>query len=125
MQLSYEPAKGEDAPAIFAFARELIERYETDPDLDLSMALDWTRRKIEKRIGEYTRVLADGTVAAYYRLAPDGERLELDDLYVLPAFRDHRPLRAGGLSQGRGCEPHPVHHGARWGLVFWRRRSMI
>ena len=99
MQLSYEPAKGEDAPAIFAFAWELIERYETDPDLDLSMALDWTRRKIEKRIGEYTRVLADGTVAAYYRLAPDGERLELDDLYVLPAFRD----RGVGTSILRRC----------------------
>ena len=87
MQLSYKPAQREDAPAIFAFARELIERYETDPELDLEMALDWTRRKIEKRIDEYIRVLADGTVAAYYRLAPDGERLELDDLYVLPAFR--------------------------------------
>ena len=122
MQLSYEPAKGEDAPAIFAFARELIERYETDPDLDLSMALDWTRRKIEKRIDEYTRVLADGEIAAYYRLAPDGERLELR---LHGQYPGHRPLRAGGLSQGRGCEPHPVHHGARWGLVFWRRRSMI
>ena len=99
MQLSYEPAKGEDAPAIFAFARELIERYETDPDLDLSMALDWTRRKIEKRIDEYTRVLADGEIAAYYRLAPDGERLELDDLYVLPAFRD----RGVGTSILRRC----------------------
>ena len=99
MQLSYELAKREDAPAIFAFARELIERYETDPDLDLSMALDWTRRKIEKRIDEYTRVLADGEIAAYYRLAPDGERLELDDLYVLPAFRD----RGIGTAMLRRC----------------------
>ncbi len=87
MQLVYEPAGIEDAPAIFAFARELIETYETDPELDLAMALDWTRRKIEKRIDEYTRVLWGGEVAAYYRFVPDGERMELDDLYVLPAFQ--------------------------------------
>ena len=88
MELMYENARPEDAPVIFGFAKELIETYETDPDLDLAMALDWTRRKIEKRIGEYTRVLADGETAAFFRFVPDGERMELDDLYVLPAFRD-------------------------------------
>ena len=88
MQMTYEPARPEDAPVIFGFARELIERYETDPDLDLNMALDWTRRKIEKRIGEYTRVLLDGAVAGFFRFVPDGERMELDDLYVLPAFQN-------------------------------------
>ena len=88
MQLVYEPAGIEDAPAIFAFARELVETYETDPELDLAMALDWTRRKIEKRIDEYTRVLWGGEVAAYYRFVPDGERMELDDLYVLPEYRN-------------------------------------
>ena len=88
MELTYSPARPEDAPVIFGFAKELIETYETDPDLDLAMALDWTKRKIEKRIGEYTRVLADGEVAAFYRFVPDGERMELDDLYVLPAFRN-------------------------------------
>ena len=88
MQMTYEPARPEDAPVIFGFARELIERYETDPELDLNMALDWTRRKIEKRIGEYTRVLLDGAVAGFFRFVPDGERMELDDLYVLPAFQN-------------------------------------
>lgn len=88
MQLVYEPARPEDAPAIFTFARELIETYETNPGLDLQMALDWTKRKIEKRIDEYTRVLCDGALAAYYRFVPDGERMELDDLYVLPEYRN-------------------------------------
>ena len=87
MQLTYEPARAEDGPVIFGFAKELIERYETDQDLDLEMALAWTKRKIEKRIDEYTRVLCDGAAAAYYRFAPDGERMELDDLYVLPEYR--------------------------------------
>lgn len=88
MQLRYEPARPEDAPVIFGFAKELIEAYETDPKLDLDMALAWTKRKIEKRIGEYTRVLRDGQTVAYYRFVPDGDRMELDDLYVLPAWRN-------------------------------------
>lgn len=88
MQLTYEPARPEDAPVIFGFAKELIETYETDPKLDLDMALAWTKRKIEKRIGEYTRVLRDGQTVAYYRVVPDGDRMELDDLYVLPAWRN-------------------------------------
>lgn len=88
MRLSYEPARPEDAPVIFGFAKELIERYETDPHLDLDRALAWTRRKIEKRISEYTRVLCDGEIAAFFRFAQDGERMELDDLYVLPAYRN-------------------------------------
>ena len=107
MQLSYEPARPEDAPVIFGFAKELIEAYETDPDLDRSMALDWTRRKIEKRIGEYTRVLMDGETAAFFRFVPDGERMELDDLYVLPAFRG----RGVGTAILRRCiaEGKPIY----------------
>ena len=88
MQLTYEPARPEDGPVIFGFAKELIEAYETDPKLDLDMALAWTKRKIEKRIGEYTRVLRDGQTVAYFRFAPDGDKMELDDLYVLPAWRN-------------------------------------
>ena len=88
MQLTYEPARPEDAPVVFGFAKELIETYETDPKLDLDMALAWTKRKIEKRIGEYTRVLRDGQTVAYFRFVPDGDRMELDDLYVLPAWRN-------------------------------------
>ena len=99
MQLTYEPARAEDGPVIFGFAKELIERYETDPNLDLEMAFGWTKRKIEKRIDEYTRVLCDGEVAGYYRFAPDGDKMELDDLYVLPEYRN----RGVGTAVLRRC----------------------
>ena len=107
MELTYETARPEDAPVICAFAEELIETYETDPDLDLAMALAWTRRKIEKRIGEYTRVLLDGAVAGFFRFVPEGEGMELDDLYVLPAFRN----RGVGTAVLRRCvaQGKPVH----------------
>ena len=99
MQLRYEPARPEDAPVIFGFAKELIEAYETDPKLDLDMALAWTKRKIEKRIGEYTRVLPDGQTVAYYRFVSDGDRMELDDLYVLQDYRS----RGVGTAVLRRC----------------------
>ena len=99
MQLTYEPARPEDGPVIFGFAKELIGAYETDPKLDLEMALGWTKRKIEKRIDEYTRVLCDGEVAGYYRFAPDGDKMELDDLYVLPEYRN----RGVGTAVLRRC----------------------
>lgn len=99
MELTYEPARLKDAEVIFGFAKKLIETYETDPDLDLDMALAWTRRKIEQRIDEYTRVLADGIVAGFFRFVPDGERMELDDLYVLPAFQN----RGVGTAVLRRC----------------------
>ena len=107
MELKYETARPEDGPAIFAFAAELIRTYETDPDLDLDMALAWTRRKIEKRIDEYTRVLWNGEVAAFFRFVPDGDRMELDDLYVLPAFRN----RGVGTAILRRClaQSRPVY----------------
>ena len=88
MRIAYEAARTEDAPVIFAFAQELIETYETDPDLDMKMALDWTKRKIEKKICEYARVVCDGKAVAYFRLVPEGDRMELDDLNVLPEYRD-------------------------------------
>ena len=104
MELIFDPARPEDVPMIYGFAKELIETYETDPELDLAMALDWTRRKIETRIGEYTRVLRDGQTVAYYRFVPDGDRMELDDLYVLPAWRNRgvgTAILRRCLSQGK------------------------
>ena len=106
MHISYEPARTEDAPVIFAFAQDLIEAYETDPDLDMKMALDWTKRKIEKKICEYTRVVCDGKAVAYFRFVPEGDKMELDDLYVLPEYRD-RGIGTGVLRKCSG-EGMPV-----------------
>lgn len=87
MELSFSPALPADAEAIYPFARELIERYEDPAAVDLDRALAWTRRKIERCISQYTCVLCDGEKAGYFRFVPCENGMELDDLYILPAFR--------------------------------------
>lgn len=87
MNLRYGPASPADIPVIFAFAKELIEQYEDPQAIDLAHALQWTRRKIENHIAEYTRVYYNGETAGFFRFAPCEHGMELDDLYILPQFR--------------------------------------
>jgi len=87
MELNYERASGADVEAIFALSKALIDQYEDVESIDYDKVLQWVRRKIEAQIGEYQRVLMDGSLAGYVHFHPDGERMELDDLYILPEYR--------------------------------------
>lgn len=87
MELNYERASSADVEAIFALSKTLIDRYEDLDSIDYDKVLQWVRRKIEAQIGEYQRVLMDGSLAGYVHFHPDGERMELDDLYILPEYR--------------------------------------
>ena len=86
--LSYQQADARDAERIFCLSQALIEEYEDVSAIDYDKVLAWMRRKIEHNISSYTRILADGRLAGYYRLVPDGGQMELDDVYVLEAFRN-------------------------------------
>ena len=85
--LAFLPAQPEDIETIFAQSKALIERYEDITAIDYSRVLQWMRKKIETNIGLYTRVVCDNNTVAYYCLCEDADRMELDDLYVLPAYR--------------------------------------
>lgn len=87
MDLTYAPASSDDVPEIFAFAEELILRYEDPQAIDVSRALQWTGWKIENHIAEYSRVYYNGEKAGFFRFAPCEIGMELDDLYILPPFR--------------------------------------
>ena len=87
MELNYERASGADVEAIFALSKALIDQYEDVESIDYDKVLQWVRRKIEAQIGEYQRVLMDGSLAGYVHFHPAGERMELDDLYILPEYR--------------------------------------
>ena len=88
MELSFSPALPGDAETIFRFARELIQTYEDPNILDPDRAIQWTRRKIETHILQYTCVYADGEPAGFFRFCPCDNGMELDDLYILPQFRN-------------------------------------
>lgn len=87
MQITYETAAAADVEAIFAMSKALIDRYEDVANIDYDKVLQWVHRKIERFIGEYQRVQKDGTLAGYVHFSRDGERMELDDLYILPEYR--------------------------------------
>ena len=85
MTLAYCPATESDVLAIFEQAKILIDTYEDTAAIEYDNVLAWVKRKIDSCISSYTRVTLAGETCAYYRLCDDGE---LDDLYVLPDFRN-------------------------------------
>ena len=87
MCLEFLPAACEDVEIIFSQCKALIDRYEDVDAIDYPRVLQWLRTKIETDIGMYTRVEWNGTTVAYYCLREHTDRMELDDLYVLPAYR--------------------------------------
>ena len=87
MELSFGSAAQQDVDQIFRLNKELIDRYENVQAIPYDEVLAWVRRKIEKGIGSYTRIYADGLHAGFYRYVPNGEFMELDDLYIFPEFQ--------------------------------------
>ena len=90
MNLSFEKATGSDIEMIYEFNKYLIDRYENIQNIEYDKVLNWVRKKIETYIGEYQRILWDGDLAGYYRFYQDGDRMELDDLYVFPHYRNQQ-----------------------------------
>ena len=95
MELSFEQAAEEDIGPIYELNKRLILSYENTANMDLDRVLNWVHQKLEKHIGEYTVIYAEGKKAGYYHFCrnEDGE-MELDDLYV---FREYQ--RSGIGSQ--------------------------
>lgn len=87
MELRYETATQADIDLIFQLSKQLIEQYEDLSAIDCSAVMQWVRRKITNHIGTYCRILRDGQLAGFYRFVPNGDQMELDDLYILPPFQ--------------------------------------
>ncbi len=89
MNLDFIPAESADIESVFSQLKELIDAYEDLSSINYEKVLAWCRRQIEERITEYTCILCDGEKAGWYNLSPsDDGRMELDNFYVLPAFRN-------------------------------------
>ena len=89
-KLLFEKATGSDIESIYEFNRYLIDRYENVQNIEYDKVLSWVQRKIETYIEEYQRILFDGELAGYYRFHQDGDKMELDDLYIFPQYRNQQ-----------------------------------
>ena len=87
MNLTYVPAVETDIEVLFEFHKQLIDSYEDLSSIDYGEFLAWVRRKLEKRLYEYLRILCDGKLAGYIRVSEGENEVELDDLYILPEYR--------------------------------------
>ncbi len=90
MSLNYEVATADDIESIYEFNEFLIESYEDLQNIEFDKVLNWVRRKIETYINEYQRIICNGELAGYFRFHQDGERMELDDLYIFPDYRNQQ-----------------------------------
>ncbi len=88
MLFEVAPAQHADIEILYACNRALIEIYEDTDTIDLAHVLAWIRRKLEGHIEEYSRILVDGEVAGFFRFALSEDAMELDDLYILPAYQN-------------------------------------
>lgn len=88
MKITYLPADETDIAPILEQSLALVERYEDFSAIDKEEVFAWLRRKTEKRIGEYRRILCGWETAGWFRTCDHGDKLELDDLYILPPFQN-------------------------------------
>jgi N-acetylglutamate synthase-like GNAT family acetyltransferase len=89
MNLEFIPAESADIEIIFSMLKELIDAYEDLQSINYEKVLAWCRHQIEEHIDEYTCILADGEKAGWYNFSPsDDGRMELDNFYVLPGYRN-------------------------------------
>lgn len=85
--VDFAPAQQQDIPLLCQLSRELILTYEDPTQVDIPECLAWMERKFTKRLSEYHRILWEGQLAGFIRACAGPEKLELDDLYILPGFR--------------------------------------
>lgn len=90
MILSYENAALQDVETIYEFNKYLIDRYENIQNIEYDKVLAWVREKIEDNIHEYKRVLLEDEMIGFYRLHQEGDKMELDDLYIFAPYRNQK-----------------------------------
>lgn len=88
MNITYAAAAEQDAALIYDQTMQLIHRYENLEEINYDKVLHWCRQKVEGNIHSYTRILADGCLAGFYRFSPADGKMEIDDLYIFPAYQN-------------------------------------
>ena len=87
LQVSFMPANNEDIQLIFAQSKALVDTYENTAAIPYDKVMHWLEEKIRQNISEYVKVCMDNETVGFYRLSNTDGETELDDFYILPAFR--------------------------------------
>lgn len=88
MKLTYVPATKNDIESLIQFNKELIDTYEDKTLIDYTKVLEWVHHKIENHIHDYSRVIKEDQIVGYVHFYEFEDKMELDDLYIFPAFRN-------------------------------------
>ncbi len=87
LELTFAPASAEDAELIFAQCKALVDAYENTAAIPYEKVLNWLEEKIRQNIAQYVKVCIGSETVGFYRLSGADGETELDDFYILPAFR--------------------------------------
>lgn len=98
MNITFKNATAVDGDKVFELNKNLIEKYETNLNLDFEKIFDWVRNKIEKNIENYQCIHFEGIKVGYYYLHDEDGSLELDDFFIFDEF------------QGRGIGTEVLKH---------------
>lgn len=87
MKITFKNATSNDVERIFQLNSKLINDYEISINFDFEKALNWVRRKIENNIEKYQCVYYEDIKVGYFFLHDEGDKLELDDLFIFEEFQ--------------------------------------
>lgn len=88
VKLTYVPATKNDIESLIQFNKELIDTYEDKTFIDYTKVLEWVHHKIENHIHDYSRIIKEDQIVGYVHFHEFEDKMELDDLYIFPAFRN-------------------------------------
>ncbi|MCQ4925086.1 GNAT family N-acetyltransferase [Tissierella carlieri] len=98
MNITFKNATAIDIDKVFELNKNLIEKYETNLNLDFEKNFIWVKKKIEYNIENYQYIHFEGINVGYYYLHDEDGNLELDDFFIFDEF------------QGRGIGTEVLKH---------------
>ncbi|MSU00358.1 GNAT family N-acetyltransferase [Tissierella pigra] len=87
MNIRFKNATDIDIDKVFELNKKLVEKYETNLNLDFKKIFIWIRNKIEKNIENYQCIYFEDIKVGYYYLHDEEGKLELDDFFIFDEFQ--------------------------------------
>lgn len=85
--LRFLPCQQEDLAEILKASLELLDEFQKDQALDLSVLRELIIARAREELPEYTKLMAGTQLIGWYHLIESPKVLELDDVNILEPFR--------------------------------------